>query len=180
MKVPPSAYLPAVAGRCVGGGFALHSANYRTVVSSFGDTSAVCTDCLQKKLLRNHLQLLPFPSFSSLRFQIPFFPHISAEKNCSKKGKSAMIEAKASGPRERKETVFNEKKTVRDFGRSDAGQQLRHECDGGRICTGTVHGLRSGESNHHGHAGTDIPRRNWGISMASPPFWKWMGSSSRT
>lgn len=83
-----------------------------------------------------------------------------------------MIEAKASRTRERKETVFNEKKTVRDFGRSDAGQQLRHECDGGRICTGTVHGLRSGESNHHGHAGTDIPRRNWGISMASPPFWK--------
>ena len=29
-----------------------------------------------------------------------------------------MIEAKASGPRERKETVFNEKKTVRDFGSS--------------------------------------------------------------
>ena len=49
-----------------------------------------------------------------------------------------MIEAKASRTRERKETVFNEKKTVRDFGRSDAGQQLRHECDGGRIRTGTI------------------------------------------
>lgn len=32
-----------------------------------------------------------------------------------------MIEEKASRTRERKETVFNEKKTVRDFGSSDAG-----------------------------------------------------------
>ena len=152
----------------------MHSANYRTVVSSFGDTSAVCTDCLQKKLLRNHLQLLPFPSFSSLRFQIPFFPHISAEKNCSKKGKSAMIEAKASGPRERKETVFNEKKTVRDFGSSFGMSALAEESVQARFTdydqvnqTITVMPGR-------------IPRRNWGISMASPPFWRWMDSSSRT
>lgn len=127
-----------------------------------------------KKLLRNHLQLLPFPSFSSLRFQIPFFPHISAEKNCSKKGKSAMIEAKASGPRERKETVFNEKKTVRDFGSSFGMSALAEESVQARFTdydqvnqTITVMPGR-------------IPRRNWGISMASPPFWRWMDSSSRT
>lgn len=121
--------------------------------------------------------LLHFPPHP---LPVPFFRISVLIRTARKKEKSTMIEAKASRTRERKETVFNEKKTVRDFGRSDAGQQLRHECDGGRICTGTVHGLRSGESNHHGHAGTDIPRRNWGISMASPPFWKWMGSSSRT
>lgn len=38
-----------------------------------------------------------------------------------------MIEAKASGPRERKETVFNEKKTVRDFGSSFGMSALAEE-----------------------------------------------------
>ena len=102
------------------------------------------------------------------------FPHISAEKNCSKKGKSAMIEAKASGPRERKETVFNEKKTVRDFGSSFGMSALAEESVQARFTdydqvnqTITVMPGR-------------IPRRNWGISMASPPFWRWMDSSSRT
>lgn len=152
--------------------FAFRQLMHRRVF--FWSTSAIGTDCLQKKLLRNHLQLLPFPSFSSLRFPIPFFPHISAEKNCSKKGKSAMIEAKASGPRERKETVFNEKKTVRDFGSSFGMSALAEESVQARFTdydqvnqTITVMPGR-------------IPRRNWGISMASPPFWRWMDSSSRT
>lgn len=85
-----------------------------------------------------------------------------------------MIEAKASGPRERKETVFNEKKTVRDFGSSFGMSALAEESVQARFTdydqvnqTITVMPGR-------------IPRRNWGISMASPPFWKWMGSSSRT
>ena len=85
-----------------------------------------------------------------------------------------MIEAKASRTRERKETVFNEKKTVRDFGSSFGMSALAEESVQARFTdydqvnqTITLMPAR-------------IPRRNWGISMASPPFWRWMDSSSRT
>ena len=122
---------------------------------------------------------------SSTAFALSFiFPHTASQyrffrisvlkRTARKKEKSAMIEAKASRTRKRKETVFNEKKTVRDFGSSFGMSAMAEESVQARFTdydqvnqTITVMPGR-------------IPRRNWGISMASPPFWRWMDSSSRT
>ena len=174
MKVPPSAYLPAVAGRCVGGGFALHSDNYGTTVASFG-VHQLFTQIVCKKsccvIIYSFCHSLHFPLSAS---QYRFFRISVLKRTARKKEKSAMIEAKASRTRERKETVFNEKKTVRDFGSSFGMSALAEESVQARFTdydqvnqTITVMPGR-------------IPRRNWGISMASPPFWRWMDSSSRT